>query len=100
VTHWLGVWKGLQARMRPPKVKMRTPSPTFNASLVKFAETLVSKPRKNPSERPSTIEHPFQKLADPPADPKDEIASGTFGIEAKMDPTPRLVTHHFERCQF
>jgi hypothetical protein len=86
--------------MRPPKVKMRTPSPTFYAFLVKFAEMLVSKPRKNQSERHSTIEHPFQKLVDPPADPKDEITSGTSGVEAKMDPTLRFITHHFKHCQF
>jgi hypothetical protein len=86
--------------MRPPKVKARTPwSPIVHAFLVKFAETLVSKPRNDQSETHSSMEHPFQKVADPPADLKDENTSGTSGVEAKLNPTLQSFTHHFERCQ-
>jgi hypothetical protein len=83
-----------------PKVKMRIPSPTFYAILVKFAEMLLSKPRNNQSKTHSTTACPFQKLVDPPVDPKDEMTSGTTGIEEKMDPTIRFITHPFKFCQF
>ena len=86
--------------MNPPKVRMRTPSPTFYAFLVKFAERLASKPGNDQSKTHSCITCPLQKLVDPPVDPKDEITSGTTGIEAKMDPTTRFVTHHSRRCWF
>jgi hypothetical protein len=65
--------------------------------LVTFAETSVSKPRNNQSETHSTIDHPFQKLVDPPAERKDENASRTSGSEAKLNPALRFITHHFER---
>jgi hypothetical protein len=91
---------GFQIRMNPPKVRMRTPSPTFYAFLVKFAERLASKPGNDQSKTHSCTECPLQKLVDPPVDPKDEITSGTTGIEAKMDPTIRFVTHHSRCCRF
>jgi hypothetical protein len=95
-THWLVIWKGFQAWVRPAKVKMRTPTPTFHAFLVKFAETLVSNPRNNQSE----AEHPFQRMADhPPVEHEDENASEAEPIEAKMNPSPQFFTHHFKRCQ-
>mgnify|MGYP002806959483 CR=1 FL=1 len=99
-TQWLVIKIWFQIRMSPPKVRMRTPSPTFYAFLVKFAERLASKPGNDQSKTHSCTTCPLQKLVDPPVDPKDEITSGTTGIEAKMDPTIRLVTHHSRCCRF
>jgi hypothetical protein len=82
--------------MSAPKVKMRMPSPISCAFLVKLAEILVSKPRNDQSKTHSTIEHPFQKLADHAAEHEDENTSGTHGIEAKLNPALRFITHHFE----
>jgi hypothetical protein len=55
-----------------PKVKMRTPSLTFHAFLVEFAETLVSKISNNQHETCLTMDHPFQKLAWCQAEHKDK----------------------------
>jgi hypothetical protein len=73
--------------MHAPTVKM---APTFHAFLVKFAETLVSKPRNNQSEMHSTMECLFQKLAGRQSEHKDEMMSGTGGVEVKMNSTACL----------